>query len=140
MALLRAAFSSLLFSSAFALVQDLDDTFKDSRMEDVWLVDFYAPWCGYCKKLEPVWQEVGAELTRSGSPVRVGKMDATAYSGVASDFGVRGYPTIKLESRQTQALSLGTEVLMKFLMRLILLMKDRVPLIRKCANVKSAFI
>uniref|UniRef100_A0A8C1ME50 protein disulfide-isomerase n=1 Tax=Cyprinus carpio TaxID=7962 RepID=A0A8C1ME50_CYPCA len=70
--------------------------FKDSRMEDVWLVDFYAPWCGYCKKLEPVWQEVGAELTRSGSPVRVGKMDATAYSGVASDFGVRGYPTIKL--------------------------------------------
>uniref|UniRef100_A0A8C1V505 protein disulfide-isomerase n=1 Tax=Cyprinus carpio TaxID=7962 RepID=A0A8C1V505_CYPCA len=40
--------------------------------------------------------EVGAELTRSGSPVRVGKMDATAYSGVASDFGVRGYPTIKL--------------------------------------------
>uniref|UniRef100_A0A673L631 protein disulfide-isomerase n=1 Tax=Sinocyclocheilus rhinocerous TaxID=307959 RepID=A0A673L631_9TELE len=70
--------------------------FKDSRMEDVWLVDFYAPWCGYCKKLEPIWQEVGAELTRSGSPVRVGKMDGTAYSGVASEFGVRGYPTIKL--------------------------------------------
>uniref|UniRef100_A0A672NER5 protein disulfide-isomerase n=1 Tax=Sinocyclocheilus grahami TaxID=75366 RepID=A0A672NER5_SINGR len=70
--------------------------FKDSRMDDVWLVDFYAPWCGYCKKLEPIWQEVGAELTRSGSPVRVGKMDGTAYSGVASEFGVRGYPTIKL--------------------------------------------
>uniref|UniRef100_A0A672L6Q5 protein disulfide-isomerase n=1 Tax=Sinocyclocheilus grahami TaxID=75366 RepID=A0A672L6Q5_SINGR len=70
--------------------------FKDSRMEDVWLVDFYAPWCGYCKKLEPIWQEVGAELTRSQSPVRVGKMDGTAYSGVASEFGVRGYPTIKL--------------------------------------------
>uniref|UniRef100_A0A671RB80 protein disulfide-isomerase n=1 Tax=Sinocyclocheilus anshuiensis TaxID=1608454 RepID=A0A671RB80_9TELE len=70
--------------------------FKDSRMEDVWLVDFYAPWCGYCKKLEPIWKEVGAELTRSGSPVRVGKMDGTAYSGVASEFGVRGYPTIKL--------------------------------------------
>ncbi|KAA0705012.1 Protein disulfide-isomerase TMX3 [Triplophysa tibetana] len=69
---------------------------KDNRMDDIWLVDFYAPWCGYCKKLEPVWQEVGAELTRSGSPVRVGKMDATAYSGVASEFGVRGYPTIKM--------------------------------------------
>ncbi|XP_051969984.1 protein disulfide-isomerase TMX3 [Xyrauchen texanus] len=97
MALLGAVFSALLFSpAAFALVQDLDDTFKDSRMDDIWLVDFYAPWCGYCKKLEPVWQEVGAELTRSGLPVRVGKMDATAYSGVASEFGVRGYPTIKL--------------------------------------------
>uniref|UniRef100_A0A8P4KSX9 protein disulfide-isomerase n=1 Tax=Dicentrarchus labrax TaxID=13489 RepID=A0A8P4KSX9_DICLA len=57
---------------------------------------FYAPWCGYCKKLEPVWHDVGAELKSSGSPVRVGKMDATAYSGMASEFGVRGYPTIKL--------------------------------------------
>uniref|UniRef100_A0A665T390 protein disulfide-isomerase n=1 Tax=Echeneis naucrates TaxID=173247 RepID=A0A665T390_ECHNA len=63
---------------------------------DIWLVDFYAPWCGYCKKLEPVWHEVGVELKSSGSPVRVGKMDATAYSGMASEFGVRGYPTIKL--------------------------------------------
>lgn len=45
------------------------------------LFQFYAPWCGYCKKLEPIWHEVGAELKSSGSPVRVGKMDATAYSG-----------------------------------------------------------
>ncbi|XP_067234089.1 protein disulfide-isomerase TMX3 [Chanodichthys erythropterus] len=97
MALLTAVFSCLLFSPVvLSLVQDLDDKFKDNRMDDVWLVDFYAPWCGYCKKLEPIWQEVGAELTRSGSPVRVGKMDATAYSGMASEFGVRGYPTIKL--------------------------------------------
>ncbi|XP_035270463.1 protein disulfide-isomerase TMX3-like [Anguilla anguilla] len=86
----------LLSSAVFAFVEDLDDTFKDSRMDDVWLVDFYAPWCGYCKKLEPVWQEVGAELKSSGSPVRVGKVDATAFSGIASEFGVRGYPTIKL--------------------------------------------
>ncbi|XP_058231753.1 protein disulfide-isomerase TMX3 isoform X2 [Hemibagrus wyckioides] len=86
----------LLSSAVFAFVEDLDDTFKDNRMDDVWLVDFYAPWCGYCKKLEPIWYEVGAELKNSGSPVRVGKMDATAYTGMASEFGVRGYPTIKL--------------------------------------------
>uniref|UniRef100_A0A674MVU0 protein disulfide-isomerase n=1 Tax=Takifugu rubripes TaxID=31033 RepID=A0A674MVU0_TAKRU len=70
--------------------------FKDKRVNDIWLVDFYAPWCGYCKKLEPIWNEVGLELKISGSPVRVGKMDATAYSGMSSEFGVRGYPTIKL--------------------------------------------
>ncbi|KPP68638.1 hypothetical protein Z043_112666, partial [Scleropages formosus] len=57
---------------------------------------FYAPWCGYCKKLEPVWREVGAELRSSGSPVRVGMIDATAHTGVAAEFAVRGYPTIKL--------------------------------------------
>ncbi|XP_036414244.1 protein disulfide-isomerase TMX3 [Colossoma macropomum] len=96
-ALACGALSAALFTSAvFAFVEDLDDKFKDNRMDDVWLVDFYAPWCGYCKKLEPIWFEVGAELKNSGSPVRVGKMDATAYSGVASEFGVRGYPTIKL--------------------------------------------
>ncbi|XP_066502888.1 protein disulfide-isomerase TMX3-like [Hoplias malabaricus] len=96
-ALACGVLTAVLFSSAvLAYVEDLDDKFKDNRMDDVWLVDFYAPWCGYCKKLEPIWYEVGAELKNSGSPVRVGKMDATAYSGVASDFGVRGYPTIKL--------------------------------------------
>ncbi|XP_063339741.1 protein disulfide-isomerase TMX3-like [Pelmatolapia mariae] len=88
--------AAFLSSAVLAFVEDLDDTFKDSRVNDVWLVDFYAPWCGYCKKLEPIWHEVGAELKSSGSPVRVGKMDATAYSGIASEFGVRGYPTIKL--------------------------------------------
>nr|XP_040022708.1 protein disulfide-isomerase TMX3-like [Gasterosteus aculeatus aculeatus] len=88
--------AALLASAALAFVEDLDDTFKDTRANDVWLVDFYAPWCGYCKKLEPVWHDVGVELKSSGSPVRVGKMDATAYSGMSSEFGVRGYPTIKM--------------------------------------------
>uniref|UniRef100_A0A8C7ZZ97 protein disulfide-isomerase n=1 Tax=Oryzias sinensis TaxID=183150 RepID=A0A8C7ZZ97_9TELE len=66
------------------------------QISSIIVLQFYAPWCGYCKKLEPIWDEVGAELRSSGSPVRVGKMDATAYSGMASEFGVRGYPTIKL--------------------------------------------
>ncbi|XP_071381912.1 protein disulfide-isomerase TMX3-like [Centroberyx affinis] len=94
--LICAVVVAFLSSTVLAIVEDLDDTFKDTRVDDVWLVDFYAPWCGYCKKLEPVWYDVGAELKSSGSPVRVGKMDATAYSGIASEFGVRGYPTIKL--------------------------------------------
>ncbi|CAL8313528.1 unnamed protein product [Merluccius merluccius] len=88
--------AAVLASLSGAVVEDLDQTFKETRVNDIWLVDFYAPWCGYCKKLEPVWYEVGAELKSSGSPVRVGKMDATAYSGMSSEFGVRGYPTIKL--------------------------------------------
>ncbi|KAJ8336748.1 hypothetical protein SKAU_G00379680 [Synaphobranchus kaupii] len=95
-AVLTCAVVLLNIAASLAYVEDLDDTFKDSRMDEVWLVEFYAPWCGYCKKLEPVWHEIGAELKSSGSLINVGKMDATAYSGVASEFGVRGYPTIKL--------------------------------------------
>uniref|UniRef100_A0A8C6UKX0 protein disulfide-isomerase n=1 Tax=Neogobius melanostomus TaxID=47308 RepID=A0A8C6UKX0_9GOBI len=94
--LVSAVVAAFLSSAVLAFVEDLDDSFKDSRVNDIWLVDFYAPWCGYCKKLEPVWEDVGLELKSSGSPVRVGKMDATAFSGMASEFGVRGYPTIKL--------------------------------------------
>uniref|UniRef100_A0A8C0H3T5 protein disulfide-isomerase n=1 Tax=Chelonoidis abingdonii TaxID=106734 RepID=A0A8C0H3T5_CHEAB len=54
--------------------------FKENRKDDIWLVVFYAPWCGHCKKLEPVWNEVAIEIRNSGSPVKVGKMDATSYS------------------------------------------------------------
>uniref|UniRef100_A0A8C6YIA5 protein disulfide-isomerase n=1 Tax=Nothoprocta perdicaria TaxID=30464 RepID=A0A8C6YIA5_NOTPE len=54
--------------------------FKENRKDDIWLVDFYAPWCGHCKKLEPVWNEVGIEMKSMGSPVKVGKMDATSFS------------------------------------------------------------
>ncbi|XP_072267599.1 protein disulfide-isomerase TMX3 [Pyxicephalus adspersus] len=91
-----ATASLLLLAPSSAFVEDLDETFKETRQDDIWLVDFYAPWCGHCKKLEPVWNEVGIEMRSSGSPVRVGKMDATIHSSIASEFGVRGFPTIKL--------------------------------------------
>ncbi|KAF6303303.1 thioredoxin related transmembrane protein 3 [Rhinolophus ferrumequinum] len=87
-------FLDMAFCKGF--VEDLDESFKDNRKDDIWLVDFYAPWCGHCKKLEPIWNEVGLEMKSIGSPVKVGKMDATSYSSIASEFGVRGYPTIKL--------------------------------------------
>ncbi|CAI9600783.1 unnamed protein product [Staurois parvus] len=91
-----ATVSLYLLAPTSAFVEDLDETFKETRQDDIWLVDFYAPWCGHCKKLEPVWNEVGIEMRSSGSPVRVGKMDATVHSSIASEFGVRGFPTIKL--------------------------------------------
>ncbi|KAM4841476.1 protein disulfide-isomerase TMX3 isoform 2-T2 [Thomomys bottae] len=95
---LRLCATVILFNVAFCkgFVEDLDESFKENRKDDIWLVDFYAPWCGHCKKLEPIWNEVGLEMKSIGSPVKVGKMDATSYSSIASEFGVRGYPTIKL--------------------------------------------
>ena len=55
---------------------------------------FYAPWCGHCKKLEPTFYQVAMDL--DGTEIRVGKLDATQYGHVASMFDIRGYPTIKL--------------------------------------------
>ncbi|CAJ1073212.1 protein disulfide-isomerase TMX3-like isoform X2 [Xyrichtys novacula] len=62
--------------------------------DDIWLIKFYAPWCSFCKQLDPVWHQVGSELKSLGSPVNVGKSDATASSGLAKEFRVRGYPAI----------------------------------------------
>ena len=56
---------------------------------------FYAPWCGHCKKLEPVFREVARDLSRQGK-VRVGKVDCTRFPSLASEFSVRGFPTILL--------------------------------------------
>ncbi|XP_051556312.1 protein disulfide-isomerase TMX3-like [Myxocyprinus asiaticus] len=77
-------------------VEELDDKFKENRHDELWLVEFYAPWCAYCHTFEPIWYEVGAELKSLGSPINVGKIDTTVHPSIASEFNIRGYPTIKL--------------------------------------------
>lgn len=57
------------------------------------LVEFYAPWCGHCKKLAPIYDELGAALKNVPSVV-IAKMDATA-NDVDGKYGVRGFPTLK---------------------------------------------
>ncbi|XP_064398536.1 uncharacterized protein LOC135345112 [Halichondria panicea] len=57
-------------------------------------VEFYAPWCGHCKRLEPAYEEVGKAFDNSDSVV-IGKVDADSEKALGSKFGVRGYPTLK---------------------------------------------
>ncbi|KAK6302283.1 hypothetical protein J4Q44_G00266380 [Coregonus suidteri] len=90
---------TVLFSIATvsAFVEELDDTFKDTRKPDeIWLIEFYAPWCTDCKLLDPVWYEIGAELKSIGSPVNVGKVDADIHTSFAKEFRVTDYPAIKM--------------------------------------------
>lgn len=55
------------------------------------LVEFYAEWCGHCKKLAPIFDELGTLL--KGEDVAIVKMDATA-NDVPPAFDVRGFPTL----------------------------------------------
>lgn len=59
---------------------------------DMWLVEFFAPWCGHCKNLAPQWASAATELK---GKVKLGAVDATVNTVLASRFGIRGYPTIK---------------------------------------------
>ncbi|XP_029930002.1 protein disulfide-isomerase TMX3-like isoform X2 [Myripristis murdjan] len=85
----------LSLTAASGFVEELDDNFMDIKEpDDIWLIKFYAPWCTFCKQLDPVWHDVASELKSLGSLVNVGKADATAHSGLAKEFKVRGYPAI----------------------------------------------
>jgi len=62
------------------------------QSEDQWLVEFFAPWCGHCKKLEPEWASAASQLK---GKFKLGAVDATTESSLATKYGIRGYPTIK---------------------------------------------
>ncbi len=71
---------------------DFDKEVIESKKHS--LVEFYAPWCGHCKSLAPVYEEVG-QVFSGEDEVLVAKVDATAHPNLASRYGVSGYPTLK---------------------------------------------
>lgn len=55
------------------------------------LIEFYAPWCGHCKKLTPIFEELGEKM--KNEKVDIIKMDATA-NDAPPNVDVRGFPTL----------------------------------------------
>lgn len=72
-----------------AVAKNFDDLVINNGVDT--LVEFYAPWCGHCKSLAPVYEQVAEKLKNEA--VSLVKMDATA-NDVPSTFDVRGFPTL----------------------------------------------
>ncbi|WEL16978.1 MULTISPECIES: thioredoxin [unclassified Halorhabdus] len=70
-------------------VDSIDDFDEVVATHDVVMVDFYADWCGPCKMLEPIVEELAAETDAA-----VAKVDVDAHQELASQYQVRGVPTV----------------------------------------------
>lgn len=70
--------------------KNFDEETNDGRLH---LVKFYAPWCGHCKRLIPVWEELG-ESFKDDAQVAISSVDCTKHRTVCDKAAVRGFPTI----------------------------------------------
>jgi len=58
-------------------------------------VEFFAPWCGHCKKLAPEYEIIATAFKKNTQDVTVGKVDCTVHQDLCSEHGISGYPTLK---------------------------------------------
>ena len=68
-----------------------ETNFEGAIANGVTLVDFFATWCGPCKMLSPIGEEIGAEADGSFS---VYKVDIDEAGDIAMDFGIMSVPTL----------------------------------------------
>lgn len=59
------------------------------------LVEFFAPWCGHCKNLAPVYEELATNFQHAADKVTIAKVDADNHKDLGKKFGVQGFPTLK---------------------------------------------
>ncbi|HAQ06814.1 MAG TPA: thioredoxin [Bacillus bacterium] len=74
-----------------AITHATDQTFNNETGSGVVLVDFWAPWCGPCKMIAPVLEELDAEM---GDKVKIVKLDVDENQETAAKFGVMSIPTL----------------------------------------------
>jgi len=76
-----------------AIVNVTDQDFTQETAEGLVLADFWAPWCGPCKMIAPVLEEIDGEMNEK---VKIVKLDVDENQETAGKFGVMSIPTLLL--------------------------------------------
>ncbi|KAJ6261967.1 Thioredoxin [Drechslerella dactyloides] len=101
MKLLLTAASGLLYAALAVASANVVELTPDNFDEVITnsgkpaLVKFFAPWCGHCKTLAPVFEELGDAFAQYKDKVVIAKLDADAHRNLGKKFDVRGFPTLK---------------------------------------------
>eukprot|EP00298_Acanthocystis_sp_HF-20_P006430 c16294_g1_i1.p1 GENE.c16294_g1_i1~~c16294_g1_i1.p1 ORF type:complete len:443 (+),score=235.84 c16294_g1_i1:145-1473(+) len=88
-------FSDALYGAKSDVIMLTKKNFDQEVMNSnhVWIVEFFAPWCGHCKQLAPIWDQVATKLK---GIVKVAAVDADVEKELGGRFGIKGFPTIKV--------------------------------------------
>lgn len=70
--------------------RDLKNKVLDSN--ELWFVEFFAPWCGHCKSLAPEYEKAAKALA---GIVKLGAVDMDAHRNAGAAYNIQGFPTIK---------------------------------------------
>ncbi|MFD1039565.1 thioredoxin [Virgibacillus byunsanensis] len=76
-----------------AIVNVTDQNFTEETSEGLVLADFWAPWCGPCKMIAPVLEEIDGEME---DKVQIVKLDVDENQETAGKYGVMSIPTLLL--------------------------------------------
>jgi len=76
-----------------AIIDVSDQNFSQETADGLVLVDFWAPWCGPCKMIAPVLEEIDGDM---GDKVKIVKLNVDDNQETAGEYGVMSIPTLLL--------------------------------------------
>ncbi|XP_077971936.1 protein disulfide-isomerase A3-like isoform X2 [Styela clava] len=82
------------------VIELTDNDFKNKiGTYDIALVEFFAPWCGHCKRLAPKYEKAATALKSDKSSAVLIKVNCVANKEVCREYKVGGYPTLRIFHR-----------------------------------------